>query len=70
MSGTWELFALTPSSLPPNFFNKKTSTESPLSKWKVNGGQSTLLTKHNLKKKPPSPAHPQEKNKKEGPFTP
>jgi len=59
---------LTPTS---KFFFYKTSTESPLSKWKVNGGQSTLLTKHNLKKKPPSPAHPQEKKKGGGgPFTP
>jgi hypothetical protein len=35
---------------------------SSLSKWKVHGGQFTLHTKHNLKKKTPPPS-----NKREAP---
>jgi hypothetical protein len=35
----------------------------PLSKWEVNSGQSTLLTKCNLSKKTSPPQHPQEKKK-------
>jgi hypothetical protein len=62
MSGTWELFDLTPSP-------KKLAWEvdCPLSKWKMNSGQSILHTKHNLTtKKIPSPTH----KEKGVPFTP
>jgi hypothetical protein len=41
--------------------------EAPLSKWKVNNGEFTLHTKHNLKKKTPHSTH---KTKKRGPFIP
>jgi hypothetical protein len=37
--------------------------ESPLSKWKVKSGQSTLHTKHNLRKTP-LPRPPNHKEKK------
>jgi len=70
MSGTWELFALTPSPLPPNFFYKKnfhgkSTVQLESERWAVHTPHQTQL-----EKKTPSPAHPQEKNKKEGPFTP
>jgi len=52
MSGTWELFCFEPHS-----HRKKQAwkVECPLSKWKVNSVQSTLYTKHNLKKRSPNP---------------
>ncbi len=72
MSGTWELFALKPNHLPPKHAWK---VECPLSKWKVNSVQSTLYTKHNLKKKtlqPPLLTPPTRREKKKGGchFTP
>jgi hypothetical protein len=60
MSGTWELFALTPSPLPPILFLKNFHGKSTV---QVQSGQQAVHTPHQtqLEKKHPSPAHLQEK---------
>jgi hypothetical protein len=61
MSETWELFALSPLTLNPKKKTKKQKkklalkVDCPLSNWKVNSGQTTLHTKHNLGLSDPAP---------------
>jgi hypothetical protein len=52
MLGTWELFA-SPHPAPNPKKQLAWKVECPLSKWKVNSGQSTLHNKQNLKRKNP-----------------
>jgi hypothetical protein len=65
MSGTWELFALTPTLIFYFFNGKKACIESRLSTVQVESEQWTVHSPHRTqiekkKKKTPSP-HPQEK---------